>query len=119
MKQRQVNQRELRFDGVTARIGKDAHSNTTLVRMADPTDVWIHITNRSGPHCVIEAATHQVTDDMICECCAHMKPARLSSGLSSKKIEFTVTQISNLLSTKNPGEMIILDDSLVRKVFVR
>lgn len=118
MKQRQVTQRELRFDGVTARIGKDAHSNTALIRMADPTDVWIHITNQSGPHCVIEAAIHQVSDDMIRECCAHMKPDRLSNNPSSKNTEFTVTQISNLLPTKNPGEMVILDDSLVRKIFV-
>lgn len=112
MKQRQVNQTELTVGGgITARIGKDAHSNTALVRMADPTDVWIHIANQSGPHCVIEAA--HVTDDVLRECCAHMKPTTVTTVT-----EFTVTQISNLSPGKNPGEMHILDTSLLHKVFV-
>ena len=115
MKQRQVHQTEITVgDGITARIGKDAHSNTALVRMADPTDVWIHIANQSGPHCVIETAMDRVTDDMLRECCALMKP----TSLANKRTEFTVTQISNLSPGKNPGQMFILDTSLVRNVFV-
>jgi predicted ribosome quality control (RQC) complex YloA/Tae2 family protein len=115
MKQRQVHQTELSLEqGITARIGKDAHSNTALVRMADPTDVWIHVANQSGPHCVVEAALHQVTDDMLYECCVRMKPA----SLTGKRAEFTVTQISNVSPGKNPGEMFILDNSVCRTIFV-
>ena len=115
MKQRQVHQTEISIgEGVTARIGKDAHSNTALVRMAEPTDVWIHIANQSGPHCVIEMEIHKVTDDMLHECCEQMKP----TSLTGKRTEFTVTQISNLSPGKNPGQMSLLDMSLVRKVFV-
>lgn len=115
MKQRQVKQIELTLEhGITARIGKDSHSNTALVRMADPTDVWIHIATQSGPHCVIETAMSNVTDDMLQECCAKMKPATLAD----KRTEFTVTQISNLSPGKNPGQMFILDMALCRAIFV-
>ena len=114
MKQRPIKQTEFTVgNGIIARIGKDAHSNTALVMMADPSDVWIHIANQSGPHCVIEAQIDHVTDDMLRECCVRMKP-----DPPGKRVEFTVTQISNLSPGKNPGQMILLDTSILRKVFV-
>ena len=115
MKQRQVNQTKITLaNGITARIGKDTHSNTALVKTADPSDVWIHIANQTGPHCVIEENMSRTTDNMLWECCSLMKPA----ALTNKRTEFTVTPISNLSPGKNPGQMYILNTSLVRKVFV-
>ena len=108
-------------DEIIIRIGKNANSNTMMVRIADRSDTWIHVADYSGAHCIIEAdiefSSKRDIPPIIRTCCEQLKSnSKKLRDLHS--VKFHITNISNLKIQKNPGEVSFIDMNLVHNVFV-
>ena len=105
---RLISQEITEYDNIPIRIGKDANSNTSIVRRADPSDVWIHVADYSGAHCIIEENIEFIgvreTPPIIRHCCQLLK-LKSEKLRNLKSVRFHVTNISNLKIRKNPGEV--------------
>ena len=118
-----VRQEETRYlfncDGHVCRIGRNARDNSQLIADADPNDIWIHVDGHSGAHCIIERASPNniVGDDTIRSCCRKMKSESVQL-VNVKRVRFILTIISNIVQTKNPGQVLIKNRSIVTNVTI-
>jgi len=95
------------YRGICCRIGHHARANTELIRSADPTDIWIHVAEHSGAHCVVEMS--EIRDklgihDVVAHCCIMIKE-KSNQLCDLRMVKFHITHVSNLKICKNPGQV--------------
>ena len=111
-----ISQHVLEHAGMIIRIGKDAKSNTELIKSADSSDIWIHVADHSGAHCIIEYEyTIDPHPDIILHCCMTLK--QMSSKLRDLRgVTFHVTRINNLKLGRVAGQVTFKNPADVTRV---
>jgi predicted ribosome quality control (RQC) complex YloA/Tae2 family protein len=118
-KSQPIAQEIIVIGGTTIRIGRNAYSNTELIRAAAPTDIWVHVADDSGAHGICEVESPDQTNDCIVEeCCRYIKSITPRLKLRPAT-PFHVTVVSNLRLEKNPGAVSFIDAAVVRRMVVK
>ena len=94
------------YDGrtYTIKIGRSAIENTELVKNANKSDIWFHLSDSPSCHVVLTCETklNQVPHNVISRCAYLCKMH--SKTLAKSKVIYT--QIENVQVIKIPGQVI-------------
>ncbi len=87
----------------TLLIGRNRNENDKLVRESDPTDLWFHLQDVSGPHFVLQTGGDEIPKKYLNMIVGLFREYK--TGLPSR---YTViyTEIQNVKPTKVPGTVI-------------
>jgi predicted ribosome quality control (RQC) complex YloA/Tae2 family protein len=98
------------YDGTiyNIKIGRSAAENTELVKNANKSDIWFHLSDSASCHVVLETNAMKVPRQVITKCAYICKV--YSSAHNSKVI---YTKIENVNTTKIPGQVITTHCSTV------
>lgn len=82
-------------------IGQNAKDNHDIIKQADPTDLWFHVSNYPSAHVILQPASDKA---------ALIYKAALSAKLNSKAAKFpnvliVYTPVSNVIPTQTAGEV--------------
>jgi predicted ribosome quality control (RQC) complex YloA/Tae2 family protein len=100
------------FTTVKFYIGENRHDNFDVIDMGMPNDYWFHAKHVSSCHVVAELPDNEVTKRELQEIIQH--GCRLCKENTSKlnglhNVEFIYTQIKNVVKTKTPGMVNLLE----------
>ena len=94
------------YDGTiyTIKIGKSAVENTELVKNANKSDIWFHLSDSPSCHVVLtcEKKLNQVPRQVISRCAYLCK----MHSKTSHNCKVIYTQIENVQITRTPGQVI-------------
>lgn len=97
------------YDGTVynIKIGKSAVENTELVKNANKSDIWFHLSDSPSCHVVLETNSnkvplHKVPRQVISRCAYLCK----MHSKTSHNCKVIYTQIENVQITRTPGQVI-------------
>ena len=88
----------------TIKIGKSAAENTELVKNANKSDIWFHLSDSPSCHVVLTCETklNQINRQVILRCAYLCK----MHSKTSHNCKVIYTQIENVQITRIPGQVI-------------
>ena len=102
------------IDNIIFRLGKNAKENFELIDCASKDDYWFHIDDEPSGHCIV--AHNIMTKEIIIT--ASLMVKENSKFKDKKNVKIIYTQISNIKKTKILGQVIILNNSIVKKISI-
>lgn len=66
-------------------VGRNAEENDTLVRMANPEDMWFHLLNHPSPHAIL---TGTINDETIQRAANWVKHFSKAKSFASIRVEY-------------------------------
>ena len=101
---RQMKLETFEYDGTvyTIKIGKSAVENTELVKNANKSDIWFHLSDSPSCHVILETNTNKVPRQVISRCAYLCK----MHSKTSHNCKVIYTQIENVQITRTPGQVI-------------
>jgi predicted ribosome quality control (RQC) complex YloA/Tae2 family protein len=104
---------------ITYYIGRDASDNFKIIDLAQPDDIWVHAKSISSCH-VIAIIPEQFTLSKkqiitIIKKGASLCQKNTNKLINEKNIEFTYTQVKNVMKTERVGEVIVTNE---KNIFV-
>ena len=95
-------------------IGQNAKDNHDIIRHANPTDLWFHVSNFPSAHVILQPASKK--SKLIYK-------AALTAKLHSKTVKFpnvliVYTPVSNLILTKTQGKVTFINTKLIKIITV-
>ena len=103
------------------KYGKNAKENWNLIDESDKDDLWFHIDGYPSTHVLLEGEEVEL-EKYINECvelCIEKTPKIKSYIPKIKKVKVIYTHIGNIKKGKSVGEVIILNNDLVKYVLVK
>ena len=109
-----MKQETFEYDGIVynIKIGKSAAENTELVKNANKSDIWFHLSDSPSCHVVLETNSnkvplhkvplHKVPKQVISRCAYLCK----MHSKTSHNCKVIYTQIENVQITQTPGQVI-------------
>ena len=88
----------------TIKIGKSAIENTELVKNANKSDIWFHLSDSPSCHVILEtnAKLNQINRQVISRCAYLCK----MHSKTPPKCKVIYTQIENVQTTRIPGQVV-------------
>lgn len=101
-------------------IGNNASENWTIFDDSEPFDLWFHIDNLPSCHVIIKQKVKKEQDinyfnEIITLAADYCKQ---NSKFKDKKNKIIYTNIGNLKKGKDTGSLIILNNKLVKYIFI-
>jgi predicted ribosome quality control (RQC) complex YloA/Tae2 family protein len=86
------------------KIGRSATENTELVKNANKSDIWFHLSDYPSCHVILECIINlnQVPRQVISRCAYLCK----MHSKTTHKIKVIYTQIENVQTTRIPGQVV-------------
>ncbi len=101
---------------IKIKYGKNAKENWDLIENASPNDLWFHIDDYPSTHVILEYNEENI-EKYINECvelCVEKTPKIKSYVPKLNKVKVIYTEIQNIKKGKCVGEVIILNNNLVK-----
>ena len=103
---RQMKLETFEYDGIVynIKIGRSAAENTELVKNANKSDIWFHLSDSPSCHVVLTCETklNQINRQVISHCAYLCK----MHSKTSHNCKVIYTQIENVQATRIPGQVI-------------
>ena len=98
------------IDEYIVKIGENQKENDLLVKKSAPNDYWLHISDYSSAHGVIQNPNNERINNKIIKKVCMLIKMKSNKCKSIHNLKFSVTKIKNLTTTKVEGQVIINDD---------
>ena len=109
---------------IKIKYGKNAKENWDLIENASPNDLWFHIDDYPSTHVILEynESDNVNIEAYINECvelCIEKTPKIKSYIPKLNKVKVIYTKVENIKKGKSVGEVIILNNNLVKYKIVK
>lgn len=108
--------------GIKIKYGKNAKENWNLIDESSSDDLWFHIDDYPSTHVLLEYSMEDKLEEYIdkaIQLCVEKTPKIKSYIPKMKSVKVIYTKVENIKKGKSVGEVIILNNKLVKSKIVK
>jgi len=106
----------IKYKDFTILIGETQKDNQSILDDAGPDDYWVHVSDYSSAHGLVQNPDGVRISPKILKQCCHLVKQKTNKCKSMKKLKFDVTKIKHLTMTDTPGQVHV--ELLMRNIYI-